>query len=278
LDLPFEGKGMDLLSTLNDFHLLPYDDCRYPSDGASNKIQLNKTSSWTYCGPKLPLKEDDLPESYRAWHRATVREGSITSSLFSFLAFAHEFFSKAGISHYWVTVRATKATPDFDTPRWHTDGDFFKRGNEVSKNQTQWKLATTLLGPGTLFINDIKNAREIEREVKSRARKDAPSHACHNLRCLGCSATSKVVRSRLSKAFKKHKVVQAEQGKCCFFRIGPQRGAVHSEPPHTGDRVFVNIVPGTEVELKQLMAKWGMKYPRAWSFGVPLHFSQKDSV
>jgi hypothetical protein len=36
-----------------------------------------------------------------------------------------------------------------------------------------------------------------------------------------------------------------------------------------GDRIFVNVVPGHEADLKCLMAKWGMEYPRAWCVGFP---------
>jgi hypothetical protein len=32
----------------------------------------------------------------------------------------------------------------------------------------------------------------------------------------------------------------------------------------------VNIVPGTEFELRELMAKYGMEFPRSWSFGMPM--------
>jgi hypothetical protein len=35
------------------------------------------------------------------------------------------------------------------------------------------------------------------------------------------------------------------------------------------DRIFVNVVPGSDEELKGLLAKWGLEWPRAWCFGVP---------
>jgi hypothetical protein len=31
-------------------------------------------------------------------------------------------------------------------------------------------------------------------------------------------------------------------------------------------RVFVNVVPGTEGELMELMGRWGMEFPRQWEF------------
>jgi hypothetical protein len=259
---------------LEDFQFLPYE--QPDLNGTQDQIKLSNTSSWTYCGPTLSLNKEDLPQSYHTWHRATVNGASLTPLLLSFLAFTHEIFSGASISHYWVTIRATKATPDFDSPRWHTDDDFFLKANEQSKKHTQWKLATTLLGPGTLFIVDGQNAREIQREVKSRVEEESAEHACSITRCLGCAAMSDEVRSRLADALLKQKVVQAQNGDCCVFRTGSQQGAVHSEPPHHGDRVFINVVPGTEAELRDLMKKWGMEFPRAWSFGIPLGISSGE--
>lgn len=64
-------------------------------------------------------------------------------------------------------------------------------------------------------------------------------------------------------------VVQARRGECAFFRVGEEDGAVHSEPMSHGDRIFVNVVPGCEGDLRGLMGKWGMEYPRAWCVGLP---------
>lgn len=44
---------------------------------------------------------------------------------------------------------------------------------------------------------------------------------------------------------------------------------MHSEPRSNGDRIFVNVVPGLEEDLRCLMSKWGMEYPRAWCVGLP---------
>ncbi len=64
-------------------------------------------------------------------------------------------------------------------------------------------------------------------------------------------------------------VVQAQRGEYVFFRVGEEEGVVHSEPVSHGDRIFVNVVPGSEKDLRGLMGKWGMEYPRAWCVGLP---------
>ena len=79
------------------------------------------------------------------------------------------------------------------------------------------------------------------------------------------------VRVRLAEQMKDYTVVQAKAGECSFFRVGGKDGAVHSEPVCHGDRVFVNVVPGSEQELRKLTGQWGMEFPRAWAIGVPLN-------
>lgn len=76
------------------------------------------------------------------------------------------------------------------------------------------------------------------------------------------------VRRRLALELEDHAVVQARPGECVFLTIGEEHGAVHSEPVASGDRIFVNVVPGRDHELMELMRRWGMEFPRAWCVGV----------
>jgi hypothetical protein len=331
-----------------------------PSSTTDEDITLNATSSWTYCGPLLPLNAKNLPSSFHTWAQATVN-GSIVDPLFSFLEFVHEFLAANNISTYWLTIRASQGSDEFDIPRWHTDDLFFSPGtshtpesksNSNSKSQnrrsllpsfsnatkfhkrttshrshfrksskdynssttlnaadekqqtptppsvqitssspnpTNWKLTTTLLGPGTLFIAPHLNAqaRALQRTTKMTIRSANPDHICLSIRCVGCASAADSVRATLAAAlggyhrngqcngdghcgdFDGEGVIQAQRGECVFFRVGEDEGAVHSEPMSHGDRVFVNVVPGCEEDLRCLMAKWGMEYPRAWCVGLP---------
>ncbi|KAE9982560.1 hypothetical protein EG327_005808 [Venturia inaequalis] len=255
---------MSNIASYPAFKLLPYENSHA---ALSEYTSLQRTSSWIYCGPLLPLSDSHLPQSYHEWHKAAIN-GSLTATLLSFLSFANLFLSAAGVNHYWLTIRATTPTTDYDEPRWHTDEDFFQ-GEKLIR--TQWKLVTTLLGPGTLFIEDAKTARAVESKMKLDAQREHTDHLCTSFTCLGCATASAAVRQRLADNFRGHKVIQAANGTCCFFRIGQEQGAVHSEPPQNCDRVFVNIVPGTAGELQDLMAKWGMTaFPRSWSIGLPM--------
>ncbi|KAJ5906981.1 uncharacterized protein N7473_003897 [Penicillium subrubescens] len=338
------------------------------SSTTDDDITLNATSSWTYCGPLLPLNAKNLPSSFHTWAQATVN-GSIVDPLFSFLEFVHEFLAANDISTYWLTIRASQGSDEFDVPRWHTDDLFFSPGasntpesqsKSISKsksqnrrsllpsftnatkfhkrttshlshfrkpskdynsstsvntettnekqptptppsvqitsstpNPTNWKLTTTLLGPGTLFIAPHLNAqaRALQRTTKMTIRSANPDHICLSIRCVGCASAAESVRATLAAALGGYRnqcngdgdgtghcgdgdldgkgIIQAQQGECVFFRVGEDEGAVHSEPMSHGDRVFVNVVPGCEEDLRCLMAKWGMEYPRAWCVGLP---------
>lgn len=334
-------------SSLPDFKILPYPSESLDADltnpletlslppASDPPITLNASSSWTYCGPLLTLDKDRLPSCFHTWAQTTVN-GPLLAPLFSFLAFVHDFLTTNNLGHYWLTVRASKGSTEYDIPRWHTDDLFFSPAATVASHRrslrspfsnkiniklamrsyarkekethqkrkrktkqpasksnkdsttpiptspaqvftpnptpTNWKLTTTLLGPGTLFIAEQSStlARDIQRSTKSAVRDENPDHVCLSVRCVGCASAAETVRTRLATDLKPHGVVQAQSGECAFFRVGEEEGAVHSEPRSHGDRIFVNIVPGEECDLKCLMAKWGMEYPRAWCVGLPL--------
>jgi hypothetical protein len=201
--------------------------------------------------------------------------------LLPFLRFLDSFLRDAGAEHYWLTLRATKPTNEYDTVRWHTDDIFFdydgdeerrRDRNRGGKRKGYWKLATTLLGPGTLFLKDGVAARRKQRDAKQAECEKRGEHTCTSMRCLGCLAAVESVRHMLAREFAGDEVESPRYGEVAFFRLGDEEGAVHSEPRCNEDRIFVNVVPGSQDELASLMEKWGLSYPRAWCFGVPVAF------
>lgn len=241
------------------------------ADAPSFKIK--HTCTWTYCGPLL--SPPHLPSSLQTWSAAAISSPpALHQRLLPLLTFLHTFLSSAGITHYWLTLRATTPTAEYDTPRWHVDDDFFAAASGSDRSgdsscDSGWKLSTVLLGPATLFLPLASNAaalsalRSVQQDEAARR-----SHVCTSIRCAGCFDTSAVVRATLARVFPGETVVQAREGEVAWFRTGAARGAVHSEPKCDADRVFVNVVPGTEGELRALMGRFGMGFPRAWSLGV----------
>ena len=257
---------MDVPSS--DFKIVHYTSPTTTSPGPQ-PITLNNSSTWTHCGPILDLTS--LPLTFHTWAQATVN-GDLLPSLVPFLAFVHSFLAQIQLSHYCLTIRATRFTHDFDTPRWHTDRNFFDADAEAG-GSAHWKLAAALVGPGTLFLADGAKARAVQKKTRRtvRASKTAKEHECRAFKCLGCADMQEAVRVKLAASMQGWRVEQAQEGECVVFRVGDECGAVHSEPVCHGDRVFVHVVPGSEEELRRLAKKWGMEYPRAWAIGVPLN-------
>lgn len=262
-------------------------------------VSVKQDGFWSYCGPSLaPSTPSDLPASFHEFADATFA-GPVPATFYSFLDFLKTFLAEHGLSTYLLTVRATTPTSEYDQPRWHTDELFFsglkeglpgaklgesstykndggKKGDNSAPDRTNWKICTTLLGPQTLFIplEHQSSARDIQRRARQAA---STEHDCISIRCVGCASAAETVRDRLALELAPYGVEVAAPGHCAFFQVGRDTGAVHSEPRmsgtgETGDggengRIFINVVPGTEGELRAMMNKWGMEFPRQWWLG-----------
>ncbi|KAF2024118.1 hypothetical protein EK21DRAFT_104880 [Setomelanomma holmii] len=236
------------------------------SDPAHGPIKVKDTSSWTYSGPILRPSATHLPPSLHTWSQLTISDpSSFLQRLIPLFSFLQSFLAEADVECYWLTIRASKPTPEYDERRWHIDDDFFLPN--FDGRAIRYKLCTTLLGASTLFVQDNETALHTIKTTKAHER-PKHQHECTTLRCFGCSTYADTVRHSLAQQLQHHETISAAPNEIAFFRIGQHHGAVHSEPAHDTDRIFVNIVPGTERELRGLGAKWGMAWPRAWMLGV----------
>jgi hypothetical protein len=234
-------------------------------------LTIHHPSTYTYAGPLLL----SLPQTFHIWASRTF---SSTSALFSLLAplltFLSTFLPSVGLQCYCLSIRASKADSAYDVPRWHVDDDFF-RASETSEKEDgggkkggkrrRWKLCTTLLGSGTLFPTNNTTALKIVQREKAHEKKNH-EHVCTSIRCLGCATYAAELRNILIGKFERWETTAPKGNEVAVFRIGDEGGAVHSEPKCEGDRVFVNVVPGTEEDVRGLMGRWGMaEWPRGWS-------------
>ena len=246
-----------------DFQFLPIPN----APGNPPPLTLSNSSMWTYCGPLLALTDSpasDLPPSFHSWESRTL-SASLLPQLAPFLRAAHAFLRQHGMQHYFITVRASQPTAAFDAPRWHTDGHFFDRAGADARGR--WKLCATLQGPGTLFAADGALARKVMRKAKEDERKAQASrpHVPTTMGRAACGSTSREVRAAVAGRLERERVVQPGDAEMVFFRVGGKEGAVHSEPRINCDRVFVHVVPGTEMELRQVMGWYGIEeFPRSW--------------
>lgn len=278
---------MDPLPQYGAYAFLAYTNSNSPRPEEPSLV-IKYNSTYTYCGPLL--SHSTVPPSLLSWlTQTTTSPFVLLSRLIPLFTFLCEFLKHANVQHYWLTLRATVPTKEYDTPRWHVDDSFFSstpalqsdgggskrrkqgwKGNKEKKADKGWKLCTTLLGPNTLFLQSSSNPSALKTLLETRSREGAKrDHVCSSIRCFGCFDTGEAVRRSLAIEFASEEVVQAKHGEIIFFRIGEEEGAVHSEPPCSVDRVFVNVVPGTEKDLRKLMKRYGMEFPRAWSLGLP---------
>ncbi len=290
-------QAIDALPQYEPYAFIPYLHSSPPSSTPEPfpSFHLHNTSTWTYCGPLLSPCATFLPASFSTWAAASISSPSaLLQRLLPLLSFVQTFLEDAGAKHYWLTIRATKPTSEYDAPRWHVDEDFFEEGMGLGMNAAEgakekkdakekprrWKLATTLLGPQTLFQTDQPTALSTLHSIRQSSMDslDMASHTCTSIRCLGCATYASHVRCCLASRLSPKSISSPSFGEMCFFRIGKTEGAVHSEPKCDVDRVFVNVVPGTEDELSSLMARWGMTFPRSWCFGVPVNFGLDDVI
>ncbi|KAF2203780.1 hypothetical protein GQ43DRAFT_341192, partial [Delitschia confertaspora ATCC 74209] len=243
-------------------------------------FSLKASTTWTYTGPLLSPSSASLPPSFHTWSRATIDEpSSFLLHFLPFLEFVNQFLKQANVSCYWLSIRAThKPVKEFEEPRWHTEEVQEKTMTveEGSKgNMTQprryWKLCTTLLGAPTLFLpkNDLCLLSTIQNTCLGILSAPSSLHDCPSIACSTCFRTSLSIRHSLTSQFSHITPESAKPGELSFFRVGMSEGAIHSEPPHDGQRLFVNVVPGTEEELREMSKKWGMGWPRGWCLGVP---------
>ena len=157
--------------------------------------------------------------------------------------------------HFWMDIRVTQPDHDFDIPRWHKDGNFFLQG-PIELHTS--KFATVLKGPGTLLIkgtkkiNQIYNEHLIEERKEYILTKDMKDMKEQSIRI------NKKYRPILAKKLANEKVIQVKNTQGVIFFAGNPRekAALHSEPPNDAPRLFISILPSTEMNIKDLKERW----------------------
>jgi len=151
-------------------------------------------------------------------------------------------------THYWLAIRVTLPTKEYDIKRWHCDGNYFwRKGENSPRRQDLFKFVTILQGPGTFFLKttpkqrelynyiqkeEIKNSKARDSDIKYRESRDLKYREALDLRIEGIR-------------------VQAEKYQAAIFISAiDERNicGIHSEPPKNVPRMFLSIVPCTKEE------------------------------
>ena len=214
----------------DDFHFFPLPE--FPTNPLP-PLNLLTSSTWTYCGPLLPLTSAALPPTFHHWSAHTFsspNDNTTTTTnnnpppspliphLLPTLSTINTFLRAHNIHNYWLTIRATLPTDAFNLPRWHTDDFFFSspfpspstttttnannNTNSSRADMLGWKLCATLQGPGTVFAVEGAHARRAlkrAREGVVRREKEAREHVCSAVGCAVCGRVGEVVRVEVAR-------------------------------------------------------------------------------
>jgi len=168
--------------------------------------------------------------------------------------------------YFWILIRITLPSNEYDIPRWHKDHTFFTDCYKSGNYKNESKFVTVLKGPGTLFtdnskINNIYDLIEkketLEREKKRRLELE-PNYD------LIVNKYRKILVSKLQNI--KHN--QLEPNKGLIFTVGSAKnddeeffdGLLHSEPKLDSSRIFISILPGLKSEINNHKKRVYEKY------------------
>lgn len=161
------------------------------------------------------------------------------------------------LKHCWLAIRThAKANNSFDIPRWHIDGVYFLP-TPGEPMQLQSKFITVLQGNGTLYIN----ATQREKAKYYNILREQTPETLDDLKAFYNNLKLQMeLREQKNKVFARYKmnngIKQLQIGEGLIFIAGHHKNAlVHSEPPITGPRLFISILPGTEQQIMSLKAR-----------------------
>ncbi|KAF1974401.1 hypothetical protein BU23DRAFT_553466 [Bimuria novae-zelandiae CBS 107.79] len=150
----------------------------------------------------------------------------------------------------WLTIRVTKPSKEFETPRWHQDGRMFPY-DAGREDVVHSKYALTLLGPRTLMLQP-------DADILSTVQRGEAKHFWwlqEHDRELTEDEAHTALRNWLAVEFKYETRVKVGHGEVVRFSWGREDSPVHSEPDLMVDRVFVTVLYGSESELRG-MCDW----------------------
>ena len=172
-------------------------------------------------------------------------KGDVATPFRSFLSsFRENHLVPTEHTAFWFRISIKlKSTKPYDIPEWHQDGSTWDTGPE----DMPYKVGTVLLGDPTLFLEPKEEYPLMLRQSYERVWN--PSYS---------KEKDDMERLWRAEQFKKAKVLYGKPGELIRWVIASEKFAVvHSEPPVHGPRIFVEVQPGTEAQIRELCRRWG---------------------
>jgi len=140
----------------------------------------------------------------------------------------------------WVNVRTFLPTNEYDIPRWHKDGGYFKSNEEF------YKLVFPIKGSPTRFakVLDAKRYEKLERE-------DAINNSIRDENSEEFKKENIRIRKELMEVVEEIEPPSNEQG-ALYTVNNRQTSTIHSEPKmHGGSRIFMQVLPGPKEKIEE---------------------------
>lgn len=147
----------------------------------------------------------------------------------------------------WVSLRSFTPNTEYDLPRWHTDGAFYK-----SKENICYKQAYALKGPSTLFLQVPDDVRAQFFAIQNQTFAGMTYAEIKSLSEEEIDALILPDRKKLAELLAGYYVHTALVNTGTIFVTGGRnKGAIHSEPPMHEDRLFMSVVKGTPDQIQE---------------------------
>ena len=204
--------------------------------GSLQKIAVQKSEEYEYFGT-LPIPHKDLTAYLK---RIGPNRGKVADAAAQVITkIVTHLLQASGKEAAWMCLRATIPHKEFDIPRWHMDGYFYKPW------ANQYKFAIALKGPPTLFYQVPSTKREKFYDL---------------LASTEAYQMSKEARQKTAAFLNDPRQrFQAQPNQGGVFVVGEQDSGVHSEPPMTEERLFLSVLPGSKAQIKERqedLKKW----------------------
>lgn len=172
--------------------------------------------------------------------------------------------------YYRISIRIVDFSHDFDIPRWHIDGKYFK------DKLNQSKFVTVVKGPGTLFKDNTPEIKKVFHPIRDEFHKEISNVE------VGTDEWTKIsnkYRKKFDHELQPFKTNQLSNDDGIIFFAGDENSLIHSEPHMDRQRMFISILPGTKEDIdiivnRQKMIQKGGYYDKYNKYYNKLNFLQ----
>jgi hypothetical protein len=209
-------------------------------------LTINHNSEFNYFGKKYDELHNSIKKFFLEFTEQPVLSKKMTNIFIKKII--EPYLNATNNEYLWLTIRISVPNDIFNVPRWHTDGYYY----DVS-DLPQIKLAGTLIGPSTLFING-SGSNEIYQDMFAKLYKGFDYKNFDS---------NKDIENRkyIDSILNKYDIVQPQKNQASIFIVGlKNRSGIHSEPKMNENRLFYSIVSGNKEEIKDLATRWNKQF------------------